>query len=254
MKTIQKTLLIAAAAALFSSCGTSIQMTEAIPARVSLGRGTTIYINPRPYNNTSADLERHINGKILHDGYYTLPGYANASRSNTALMNINVSTGTSSGIPYLSADTYLYKYGRAVYSREFVSTGYKDNQGRIHLDSAKRSIANKLMKDLTPHEKNFYVRVKGNSKNPDIDKGARACRAGNWELGEAHALQAIKVNPQDSEAYFLLGIIERQKLNYAKSSRYFQQAYSLKPYGKYQTAISKNKVMQQNDKYVQQQL
>lgn len=246
-------IFAACAAAVLSSCGTQIQMTEAIPAKVCLGRGTTVYIGS-PYKDYG--LERALTNKILSDGYYTLPGYSNASNSSVAHLSIrNIETGIYAGMHYLAADAHVYRHGSMVYNKGYVGTASQDPQsGKIYYDNASKSIANSVMNDLTPHEKNFYVRVKGNSKNPDIERGALACRAGNWAQGEVYARQAININPQDAEAYFLLGVIERNKMNYNKSTQYFQKAYALKPHGKYQTAISKNRVMQQNDQYVQQQL
>lgn len=238
------------AAGLLSSCGTQIQMTEAIPAKVNIGRGTTLIVDA-PYSNHG--LKSAFQEKIMNDGYYKLAGYG--ATGPVALLNIeNVETGTYSNMPYLAADVRVSTRYQTLYKKGYADSAYRDGQGIVHYEGASRSIARSVMNDLTPHEKTLYVRVNGSKENPDVEKGALACRAGNWELGETHAKQAIKVDPQDPEAYFLLGVIERYKMNYALSSQYFQKADSLKPSSKYKNAIAKNAAMKQNDKYVQKQL
>lgn len=250
MKQHYSKLVAACAAALLASCGTQIQMTEAIPAKVNIGRGTTLVVNA-PYRDYG--LKSAFQEKIMADGYYKLPGYS--ADGPVAMLNIeDVETGRVNGLPYLSADARVATQYQTLYKKGYMSAPYQDSQGVLRYDRASRNIAHNVMNDLTPHEKSIYVRVNGSKENPDVEKGALACRAGNWELGETHAKQALKVNPQDPEALFLMGIIERNKMHYARSTQYFKQADALKPSAKYKSAISKNAVMERNDKYVQQQL
>lgn len=244
------TLLAACSAVILSSCGTQIQMTEAIPAQVNLRRGTTLYVT-----SNDAQLVRSFANKIATDGYYKQPGDGNITAlAHMRIYDVNTQKDAQTGAASFSATTEVTSGYQRLYRERYRVSIPKDIQGHYYVEDACDTYAKDVMEDLTPHEKNFYVRVSGNSKNPDIEKGALACKAGNWEQGEMHAKQAIQTNPEDPEAYFLLGIIERYKMNYAQSTQYFQKADSLKPSGKYKGAISKNKVMERNDQYVQQQL
>ena len=240
---------MAAATVMVSSCGTQIQMTEAIPAQVNLGRGTSICIN-----STNSDMVDAFTNRILRDGFYTLPTDSSTRFAYLTVRDIKTIVGSQSKAASIAATTEIKSGNMRLYRKRYQVSVRRDYQGHYYVQDACDRYAGDVMEDLTPHEKPLYVRVSGNSKNPDIEKGALACKAGNWELGEVHAKQAIQTDPQDPEAYYLMGLIERNKMNYAESTQYFQKAYSLNASSKYTTAISKNRSMEINDQYVQQQL
>lgn len=241
--------IVAAATVILSSCGTQIQMTEAIPAQVNLRRGTSIFVD-----STDNDMVDAFRNRILRDGFYTLPTDGTTRLAFLTVRDITTKVDPQSKAATIAATTEITSGNMRLYRERYRVGVPRDSQGHYYVQDACDRYARDVMEDLTPHEKALYVRVSGNSKNPDIEKGALACKAGNWELGETHAKQAIQANPQDPEAYFLMGVIERNKMNYALSTQYFKRADALKPSGKYKGAISKNQVMEQNDKYVQQQL
>lgn len=240
---------ILVAAALLSSCGTQIQMTEAVPAQVNLRRGTSININ-----SSDSDMVDAFRNRILRDGFYTLPTDGSTRFAYLTVRDITTKVDRQTKAATIAATTEVTSGGARLYRERYQVSVPRDYQGHYYVRDACDRYARDVMEDLTPHEKPLYVRVSGNSKNPDIEKGALACKAGNWELGEVHAKQAIQTDPQDPEAYYLMGLIERNKMNYTKSTQYFQKAYSLNTSSKYTTAISKNRSMEINDQHVQQQL
>ena len=151
----------------------------------------------------------------------------------------------------LKTSAGIYASGRTLYFRGF-SRGKLLNNEKI--DRVVDEISTAVVHDISPHEDDLSVRVRGSKENSSVALGAKACKAGNWEQGEAYAKQALQWKPDDPEALFLMGVIERKKMNYAQSTAYFTKADTIKPSGKYKKAISKNKIKEQNDKYTVQQL
>ena len=151
----------------------------------------------------------------------------------------------------LKTDVRILTGGQNLYHRGFLRGNLLKNE---KLDYVVDEISTTVVHDISPHEEDLYVRVRGSKENPSVELGAKACKAGNWAQGEAYAKQALQQKPDDPEALFLMGVIERKKMNYAQSTAYFTRALAVKPSGKYRKAISKNKVMEQNDKYTMQQL
>ncbi len=241
-------VLATALAAFLSSCGTQIQMTEAIPAKVNLGRGTTMNITC--FNPLDKCVAAEIRKKIVADGFYMIPEQG-ITRGNAYMkISTDVEKERITGSSLLAAKIDISNGSQVVYHKEYLST-ITESGG---VDSAAATIARTVMRDITPYEKNLYVRVKGSKKVPEVASGALACKAGNWEQGEAYAREALQKAPNDPEALFLMGVIERHKMNYTQSSLYFSKANAIKPSGKYKAAISKNKVMSINDQHVSQQL
>lgn len=243
-------LAVAVATAFLTSCGgTLIEMTETVPAKVNIGRNTALSI-VAPYSNYG--LKSAFESKITEDGFYVLPGQA--SKGSATLSLENIERGYLYGAPYLAADVRILKNGQTLYKKGYIGTAFRDNQGKIQYGGASRTIARTVMNDLTPREKAYSVLVDDARENPYVKQGAEACKVGNWAQGKAYALQALKTNPQEAEAYFLLGVIERNELNYSQSTQYFRKADAIKPSGKYKRYISENKGMEQNDNAVQAQL
>ncbi len=226
-------------------------MTEAVPAKVNFGRDTTMYI--RSINSLDSRIAEEIGRKLTEDGYYKLPMQRISDRE--AYMTISdTKLVPKSGYPdhfQLKTDVRIFTGGQNLYHRGFLRGNLLKNE---KIDHVVDEISTDVVHDISPHEKDLYVRVRGSKENPSVELGAKACKAGNWKQGEAYARQALQQKPDDPEALFLMGVIERKKMNYALSSVYFTKADTIKPSGKYKKAISKNKVMEQNDKYTMQQL
>ncbi len=249
LKTIGTCVLSLSLLCLMASCGTQIQMTEAIPAKVNFGRDTTMYIGS--INSLDSRIAGEIGRKLTEDGYYKLPMQRISDRE--AYMTISGTKLVPKESNYFQLKTHvsIYAGGQNLYQRSFLRGKLLKNE---KLDFDIDEISTDVVHDISPHEKDLYVRVRGSKENPSVELGAKACKAGNWAQGEAYAKQALQQKPDDPEALFLMGVIERKKMNYAQSTAYFTRALAVKPSGKYRKAISKNKVMEQNDKYTMQQL
>lgn len=254
MKRYKAIILVTAFATLLASCGTQIQLTEAIPAKMHLRRGTTLFVQ-----SGDEQMTRAFVNKIAQDGFYKQPGDGNITAyADLNVRDIDVKRKYSDNGVLLSADlsatAEVFAGYRTAY-RERYSVGIPiSSRDYEHFDDACDSFANVVMNDLTPHERAYHVRVKGSSKNAYVGMAAKYAKVGDWNSAATNALQAIKNDPNDPEAYYMAGIILRREMKYDASTRLFQKAYSLKPKGKYKQAIRKNAIMAQNDEYVKQQL
>lgn len=246
------TLVMAVTAAFITSCGTQIQMTEAIPAKVNLRRGTTLVVS-----SSSGEMVRAFANKIAGDGYYKQPADGNV----TALAYLNVrdidvekyQSGNSVGAS-LSATAEVRAGYQIAYRERYRVRIPVDSARHFYTDDACDSFAANVMSDLTPHERTYHVRVNGSSKNPQVDMAAKYAKAGDWNSAASNVLEAIKKDPNDPESWFMAGLVFRQIMDYPKSTLMFKKAYSLKKKGKYMNAIQKNRVLAINDESVKKQL
>lgn len=252
-----KLSLVALAALILTSCGVQIQFESIVPAKTNLGRGTMIACEPDG-NRAACKIAYAIANRINQDGYYTVGSYNNGGRmAFLEVMNAQTKTTRSGKYSYtdLSATIRISDtHDRQLYRRSLETDVDEDQYGNLYLDDACRDIAKAVMLDLTPHTVTYRESVSPDENNPSIELGANACAAGNWAQGREYAKQALATNPSSAEAYYLLGLIERHARNYAQSTAYFQKAYSLENNSKYQSGISKNAELQQNEQYAKQQL
>ena len=203
------------------------------------------------YDNMGSRIAGEISRKLAEDGYYKLPMQSVSDREAHMVISSTRLAPIDSNYFQLKTSVGIYASGRTLYFRGFSRGKLLKNE---KIDRVVDGISTDVVHDISPHEEVLYVRVRGSKENPNVELGAKACKAGNWKQGEAYAKQALQQKPDDPEALFLMGVIERRKMNYALSSAYFTKADTIKPSGKYKKAISKNKVMEQNDKYTMQQL
>lgn len=242
--------------AVLSSCGVQIQLESALPAEVNFGRGSRIMFESCSDTDEGDYILSYLFDLMEKDGYYTPCG--DGCRSPKAVLGVESyissqkhKTKDGSYTTYkLNATVYI---GNA-YRRSFSSSVYRDSSGGLDTASTCRSIARSVMSDITPQSYTYYEKVKGNDENPYIEQGANQCAAGNWEEGKALALKALEKNANEPEAYFLLGLYERNNMNYDKSNSYFEKANQIKANGKYTSAIRKNSVLKRNEDAVRKQL
>lgn len=257
---IKKTItgiLVSAATFVLASCGVQIQMENAEPAQTNLGRGTMIRF-ARPGNKISRKLCHAIANRIIQDGYYTIhSGNTGGRMVFLEIMNAKLKTTTSSNSSYtdLIATIRIRDYvDRELYRTRIKERVDEDSYDNLYVDDACRAIALTVMQDLTPHSVTYKEKVSPDDDNPSLELAAKACAAGNWEQGKQYAQQAITARPDDPEAYYLMGLIERNALNYAQSTAYFEKADSIDSESKYKAAIIKNATLATKDEHVRQQL
>ena len=259
MKTVIKTIATIGVGAFLTSCGVQIQMETTVPAEVNLGKGTLVTI---PLSGGTSNVNKHewglnaaMQDAIMAHGYYKLIEYPHPA-SNYVVMDVSDFriNRHEQHADFQSRVVVRNKYGLCLYSKTKETYAYKDSKGNFKWDSAYRNIADATMEELTPHRETYYERVSGVDENPSVEEGAKACKRGNWGTGRAYAEEALKVNPNEPEAYYLLGLIERYYKNYASSTSYFEKANSLKPESKYTKAIRYNAQLQRNEQIASQQL
>ena len=191
---------------LLSSCGTQIQMTEAVPAKVNLGRNTTICIDS--YDNLGSRIAREISRKLSEDGYYKLPTQRVSDWEALMVISSTRLEPLDSNYFQLKTSVGIYASGRTLYFRGFSRGKLLKNE---EIDRVVDEISTAVVHDISPREEGLSVRVRGSKENSGVELGANTCKAGNWEQGEAYAKQALQRKPDDLEALFLMGVIERQK-------------------------------------------
>ena len=144
-------------------------MTEAIPAKVNLGRNTTMYINGN--NNNDRGIAAAIRDKLAVDGYYKLPGQGGLTRSAYMFISrTGVEADRATGIPLLSSTIDISNGNQNVYHRNYADT-LTNTEGSVL--RAIDTISKTVVHDISPHEKNLYVRVRGSKENPSVELGKR---------------------------------------------------------------------------------
>lgn len=254
--------VLAAVAWVLSSCGTQIYLEKWQPAQVNLQRGTVLRVYPEARGPLNYELRRAFDQQIAADGYYQL--YGNGPVADLRLHRVDIDyteppedDKKKHRRPYpnrveLTADV-LCQYQR-VYRRECSTYVSHDSDYRPDWEAAAEEIARRVMRDLTPHVVRYSETVDAVDNNPSVELAAQACAAGNWEGGRAYAQQALSLNPNEAEAYFVLGLIERHARNYVASDAHFRKAHSLNPMGKYATAINDNVRLQRDEQLAESQL
>lgn len=256
MKTGHALTMTAAVAMLLCSCGTQIEMMETVPAKVSFGRGTPIVVNSPAHDY---GLRREMREHIQSNGFYKLADNATPASACMNFRNVILKKDLPKNKEQrpsarLLATVEVMHNQHTEFFKSFNENVPIDQQGVEHVDRACHHIAASIMSDITPHDVCFSVWVKGNKENPAIEQGAEACSRGDLDRAECLAHEALKVNPQEPEAFYLLGVVERRRLNFDKSSAYFRKANALAPSSKYSSAIDKNRDMLNNARKVKQQM
>ena len=238
------------------SCGVQIQLESARPAEVNFGRGSYLMFQSYAGSVEGESIRDYLWQLMEKDGYYTPcgRGYTSAKAVIQIRAYITSEEHRSKNGTYTTYELHATVSIGNAYSRSFRSSVYKDSSGNLATDSECYYIAREVMEDITPHSYTYYERVKGNDENPYVEQAANQCAAGNWNEGKALAMKAIEKNANEAEAYFLLGLYERNNMNYPKSNQYFQKAYEIDQDSKYSEAIKDNATLKKNEDAVRQQL
>ncbi len=248
-------------ALLFSSCGTQVYLNKWEPAQVDLPRGTVLRVHPETHGPLRHELRRAFAQQIARDGFYRVDGAEPCVEIRLHHVHVNMTDPPKDDKhrkrPYpnrvdLTADV-VCNYQR-IYRRncsQYVSTDYEYCPD---WEDAAEEIAEEVMRDLTPHQVRYSETVDAVETNPAVEQAALACAAGNWEGGRSLARLALAQNPNEAEAYYVLGLIERHFRNYAASDDHFRKAHSLNPQGKYLSAINDNCRLQLDEQRAHQQM
>ena len=259
MKTVIKSITGIGVGAFLCSCGVQIQMETAVPAEVNLGKGTIITI---PLASGTSDTDEHewglnaaMQDAIVSDGYYKLEECPHPAL-NYVMMDVSdyMINRKEHYADFTSRVVVRNKYGQCLYNTTWDTYVNRDSNGKYDWNSAYREVASSTMLELTPHRMTYYERVSGDDENPCVELGASHCAIGEWAKGRSYAEESIKNNPNDPEAHYLMGLIERYYKNYQNSTACFEKAYSIDPKSKYRKAIEKNSTLARNEEVARQQL
>lgn len=236
-----------------SSCGTQVYLHKWQPAKVDLPRGTVLRVQAEVDGPMYTELNRAFVQQIARDGFYSVEGYGPFADIRLHRMQVHFTEPAKdskcctrphpNGVE-LTAD--LVSNYQRIYRREFLQYVSTDCNCRSDWEKAAEEIAGEVMWDLTPHMVRYSETVDDVDENPAVKQAALACAAGNWEGGRELAQRALEKNPNEAEAYYVLGLIERNARNYAASDDYFRKAYSLDSQSKYRAALNNN-TYQQNE-------
>lgn len=253
---------MAAVAWVFSSCAPQVYLNKWEPSEVDLPRGTVLHVQPEARGPLRGELRRAFEQQIASDGFYRLGGTGACADLRLHRVELDVEKPCEDdkhreGRPRvrrmeLTADV-ISNYQR-IYRRNCSVYVNHDHEGRPDWEDACEYVAGQVMRDLTPHVVSYSMPVDEVEGNPAVEQAARACATGNWEQGRVLAKQALKQNPDEAEAYYVLGIIERNARHYSASDAHFKKAYNLKPESKYVSALRENAELQIAEQTAHRQL
>lgn len=244
-----------------SSCATQVYLDRWEPAQVDLPRGTVLHVEPEAHEPLCCELRRAFYQQIAADGYYRVYGNGPCARLRLHCVHVHMEKPSAKDkhrdrfYPKrveLKADV-LCNFQR-IYRRELSEYVGCDYDDRPDWEATAEAVAADVMRDLTPHMVRYSMGVDEVESNPHVEQAAQACAAGNWEQGRALARAALKLNPNEAEACYVLGIIERNARNYTASDAWFSKAYKLKPEGKYMSALRGNTELQAAEQRAHAQL
>lgn len=254
-------MALAAVAWAFSSCATQVYLSKWEPSQVDLPRGTVLHVTPEAHGPLRHELRRAFAQQIAADGYYSVYGRGPGAQLRLHHVHVNMVDPPKDDKhrkrPYpnrveLTADV-IYNYQR-IYRRELSEYVGSDFEYRPDWEDTAEEIAADVMRDLTPHVVHYSLGVDEVEGNPAVEQAALACAAGNWEQGRALAQAALQQNPNEAEACYVLGIIERNARNYSASDSWFRKAHSLKAESKYSSALRGNARLQQDEQRAHAQM
>jgi len=240
------------------SCGVQVQLQTLVPSEVNLRRGTSLRVVKQTRHPAARRLENALYEQLADCGFYTLGG-------NSAILAIrHVHRHTQRYINHtckadeecrctetvrtdLEATVQLEHQGQILYHRTHSDTSYSH---RADYDA----LAAAIVQDLVPRAVWYSERVKPADGNETLRAAAKACANGDWQTGDVLVRRSLQEFPQDAEAYYLLGLIERNNRNFRASDAHFRQAYSLRADAKYSDAISRNARLEQDEAAARAQL
>lgn len=254
-------LALAAVAWVLSSCATQVYLNKWEPAQVDLPRETQLRVDTTALPTLDYELRRAFKQQIAADGFYSVYVYGPHAEIHLHDIHVNIVRPSKDDKyrkhPYpnrvdLTADV-ICNYQR-IYRRALSAYVGTNTNGDPDWEGTAEDIAEDVMRDLTPHVRRYSMGVDSVDNNPAVEMAAQACASGNWEQGRSLALSALQQNPNEAEACYVLGIIERNARNYPDSDSWFAKAHNMNPQSKYASALRENLQLQQDEARAQSQL
>lgn len=279
---VKRPVILAVSCLSVISCGTTLTLDEPVPAIIDVNRYSTLAIIAD--NGIGRDIAREVRIKLHPSGFYRIQPLLHSPDPDTDVLVALSGSYLDCTINYDTShdhdhdkkhDRDRYDHDRRISSYDVRggttcrissrctgSSAYRNYDARdtsynsefdAHEDVIDE-ISDKIVRDLIPHQSTYSVTIDSDDENPVLEQAAEACKAGNWTLGEQLAKQASANKPQSAEPWFLLGIIERRRRNFSRSSELIAKAASLQPSSKYQRELRRNSEIQINMQAVKHQL
>ena len=240
------------------SCGVQVQLQTLEPSAVNLRRGTQLRVVRHTRHPAAARLQDALYEQLADSGFFSLGGNSailgieHVRRHTHRYINHTCKKGercrcTESVYTDLEATVQVELGGSILYYKTHSDTSYSH-----HADYG--AVAASIVKDLVPRAVWYSERVNPADGNEVLEAAAKACAAGDWQSGHVLAERSLQLYPQDAEAYYLLGLIERNNRNFRDSDAFFRQAYTIRPEAKYTNAIYRNADLEQNEAAARAQL
>lgn len=264
-------LCLAGPALLLASCGTTLEFAKPIPARTNIGAQARVAVVST--DGFTADVADRLRSEIARSGHYILSeggSGRDGAKYLIRLANGNISSETNVTSYTDEDDNTYYEYSYSVTGSlwgniQTASTGglhsslrYWSYDTSSSWDTAYyvvvRDIATDLAHDLIPTRKRYTVTIQAVDNNPLVKEAAQFCKEGNWEYGKYVARQALEATPEDPEANFLMGMIERHFENFTSSEKYLRKAATLGDRAKYRVQLDNCKPWKDRTILVNKQL
>ena len=249
-------LSVIAIAGLLSSCATQIQMSCAVPSRVSLPRGTALEIKSQE-SSTSREIQAALAHELQQGLFYTIsPDAEYQLQISEADENLKIKSF------FLIEDEFFLDTETELKTRINLSSktnsayGYSQ-QYSVNSDDHDdyvEALCHEIASDLQPHRLIYTEKLDAPKENPAFEQAADYCKGGMWQHAAKEAEKAVQLTPHEPEAHYLQGLIQRQLENYDASNTCFDKAYQLKPDARYAKAIKINKLMQMGARHVRHQM
>lgn len=258
MKSIY-TLLLLTFSLLLCSCGIQVQLQRLEPSQVNLRQGTSLRVCPLHHRYESDRLADALYDRLAATRFYTLGGnsatlfierahvYQDRYINHTCDGKHHHCNCSETVKTTLDATVQLEYHGQILYRRSLSDTSYSE-----YADYG--DVADEIVDDLVPRTVTYSVYIKPQDGNDMLERAAHACKRGDWRGGRTLAESSLQTNPNDPEAYYLLGIIARNDRDFSASDNYFQQAAALNPSSRYTGAIRDNAQIYSKESLARQQL
>lgn len=244
-----------AMAGLLSSCAVQIQMSCAVPSRVGLQKGASLEIRAED-STTSKEIQDSLIQELQQGLFYTFSPDADYLLRISETREYTWSKGGSSEDEFLQDNETELTTRITLSSKSDSVYGYsqKYNVTAEEYSDTVEAICHDIARDLQPHRIIYTEKLDAPDGNPAFEQAADYCKAGMWQHAARAAEQAVILTPDEPEAHYLQGLIQRQLENYDAANTCFHKASQLKPDTRYTEAANTCRMMQNGAGYVRQQL
>lgn len=211
---------------------------EPTPSRIDAGQGTRLAV-VADGGTISEQAAQAIYKELKEQDYFLLVPPAEADNRKTDFI-IYLSQAAPSDPSNIKCQLIAQKTNMTLANETY----QLPNANTPH--TVYKELAKKITHTLKPQETSYSVIIKPDKNNPYLKHGAAAASDHNLDDAFAFAQQAVRYQPENPEAHYLLGITQRELCDYPASLQSLQKAYQLNPEEKYLKEITRGNIIYQN--------